>query len=198
MSFNKVQILFFFFLANVVFVAQSKSNFEVFNQLVDSSAVSLSSKISNLNSIYSLSNNTVKEYSVLNERVENSLVRKGVKITHNKSENKVSYSILQATVLYSDIFKDGLFGDYLIERKFILSGEYQIENSASVLNSDTFYYTVTDTIPYGHISFIENSSLPFTKSTLPAEPFFPSILEPVVAITAVAVTVLLFFSVRSK
>jgi hypothetical protein len=198
MSVKKVQIMFFFFLVNVVFVAQSKSNLEVFNELVDSSAVSLSLKILNSNSVYSLSNNTVKEYSTLDTRVENSLIRNGIKITHNKSESKVSYSILQATVLYSDIFKDGLFGDYLIERKFLLSGEYQIENSSSVLSSDTFYYTVTDTIPYDHIAFIENGSLPFTKGTLPAEPFFPSILEPVVAITAVVVTVVLFFSVRSK
>ena len=55
-----------------------------------------------------------------------------------------------------------------------------------------------DTISYDNFAFIENNSLPFTNANVPSEPFLPSIIEPVIAITAIAVTIILFFTVRTK
>ena len=192
------KILFFFLFISTSIFSQSRTNLEMLNALVDSSALSISSQISDSNFEYFLENQTVAEYSVLNKRVENSLVRNGIAVRLENANNKISYSISQASVNYSDLFKDGLFGGYLLERKFVLSGEFVIENSLSVLNADTFYYTVTDTIPFDNLNFVENNSLPFTKDNVPSEPLFPSMLEPIVAITAVVVTVILFFTVRSN
>ncbi len=190
-------ILFFLFISALTF-AQSRTNLEMLNKLVDSSAYAVSSKILDLNKEYNVEYEAVAEYSALNKRVKNSFVRNGIAVNFDNTINKISYSILLASVTYSDLFKDGLFGEYLLERKFILSGEYSIEKSSSVLSADTFYYTVTDTIPYNSLNLVENNSLPFTKSNVPPEPLFPSLLEPIVAVTAVVVTVVLFFTVRSN
>lgn len=194
----KTKILFFFLFISTSIFAQSRTNLEMLHTLVDSSALSISSQISDSNFEFFIENQTVAEYSVLNKRVENSIVRYGIAVSLDNANNKISFSISQASVNYSDLFKDGLFGGYLLERKFVLSGEFVIENSSSVLNADTFYYTVTDTIPFDNLNFVENNSLPFTKDNVPSEPLFPSMLEPIVAITAVVVTVVLFFTVRSN
>lgn len=194
----KTKSVLFFLLISTLVLAQSRTNLEMLNALVDSSTLSISSQISDSNFEYSIEHQTVAEYSALNKRVKNSLVRNGTAVSLDNTVNKISYSISQAGVNYSDLFKDGMFGGYLLERKFILSGEYVIEKSSSVLSADTFYYTITDTIPYNNLNFVENNSLPFTKSGVPSEPFFPSMLEPIIAITAVVVTVVLFFTVRSN
>ena len=193
-----IKILSFILLISVSLLAQSRTNLEVINMLVDSSALSISSQISDLYSKYKIDYQSVEEYSPLNNRIENSLVRNEIKISLENAENKISYSISKAGVTYSDLFKDGIVGGYLIERKFILQGEFTIKNSSSVLNADTFYYTAKDTIPHENVNFVENNSLPFTKGAVPSEPFFPSMLEPIVAITAVVITVVLFFTVRSN
>ncbi len=194
----KTKILILILFLSVSLLAQSRTNLEMINMLVDSSVLSISSRISDSHFEYNIDYQSVAEYSALNNRIENSLVRNEIKVNLDSSKNKISYSISQAGVTYSDLFKDGLVGGYLIERKFILQGEYTIKNSSSVLNADTFNYTVTDTIPYNNVNFVENNSLPFTKGTVPSEPFFPSMLEPIVAITAVVITVVLFFTVRSN
>ncbi len=194
----KFRIIIFIIFISVSLLAQSRTNLEMINILVDSSATSISSQITDPQFEFNIEYQTIAEYSSLNNRIENSLVRNKVKVNLDSSKNKISYSISHAGVTYSDLFKDGLLGGYLFERKFVLQGEYTIKNSSSVLNANTFYYTVTDTIPYENINFVENNSLPFTKGTVPSEPFFPSMLEPIVAITAVVVTVVLFFTVRSN
>ena len=194
----KTKILFYLLFISTSIFAQSRTNLEMFNSLVDSSVLSISFQISDSNFEYHVEYKTIAEYSALNNRVENSLVRNEIKVSLDNSTNLLSYKISQATVDYSDLFKDGLLGEYLLERKFVLSGEYTIENSSSVSSADIFYYTVTDTIPHEDLNFVENNSLPFTKGTVPSEPFFPSMLEPIVAITAVVVTVVLFFTVRSN
>ena len=74
-------------------------------------------------------------------------------------------------------------------------GNYYISTNQQVKD---FNLSTKDTINVEDVEIIEDRSYPFTQGELPAEPFFSSILEPVVAISAAAVTVILFFSVRSK
>lgn len=194
----KTKTLFFFLFIGISIFAQSRTNLEIINALVDSSTLVLSSQITDSIREYNIEYQTVAEYSMLNNRAENSFVRNGIAISLDKANNKISYSISKAGVNYSDLFKDGLLGGYLLERKIILSGEYVVENSSSILHADTFHYSVTDTIQFENRNFVENHSLPFTKGNVPSEPFFPSMLEPIIAITAVVVTVVLFFTVRSN
>ncbi|MDA3861677.1 MAG: hypothetical protein PF445_10655 [Melioribacteraceae bacterium] len=194
----KIITLFFLFIGSLVF-AQSKTNLEMIYGLIDSSAGVISNNINNHNLEFNTDVNSPNEYSQINQRILTSLVRNKVKLNLDSlAMNKINYSLSQVTVNYSDLFRDGLFGDYLLERNFILSGDFSIQNSSKISSADIFNYTITDTIPYSNFSFVENNSLPFTKGNIPEAPFLPSILEPVVAITAVVVTVILFFSVRSR
>jgi len=48
------------------------------------------------------------------------------------------------------------------------------------------------------VKSLENPNHPFTKGNIPAEPFFESIPEPVLAIGTAATAVILFFILRSK
>ncbi len=194
----KIKILLLLFTSSLLF-AQGKTNLEMINRLVDSSSIKIASKITNKNVEYSLQLNSVAEYKELNGIILTSITKNGIKLNTNSTKtNRINYSITQAGVEYSNLFRDGLFGNYLLERNFVLSGNYSIQNSSSVLDANTFYFTVTDTIPYDRLISVENNSLPFTKGKAPEAPFIPSILEPAIAIATVVVTVILFFSVRSK
>ena len=179
--------------------SQTLSNLERINLLVDVSTEEIYSKQQDTIDSYSFVNKTPSEFSVLNSRVIAVLSKNGIKIDNDSSQsNKINYTISHAGVEYSDLFRDGLFGEYLLERKFHLMGNYVVEQNDVVINSDTFEISKMDTINYNNYAFIENNSIPFTKANVPSEPFLPSIIEPVIAITAVAVTIILFFSVRSK
>lgn len=191
-------ILLLFCLA-ISLSGQTKSNLEIINGLIDSSISRIEIGDINNAKTFTLQNNSPNEYLSLNERTISALVKKGILINRDISEtNKINYSITQASVSYPTIFRDGILGDYLLERKVVLSGNYSIEVASLFSNADTFTYEITDTIKYSNISFVENSSVPFTKAKVPPTPLFPSLIEPIVAISAVAVTVILFFSVRSK
>jgi len=144
-------------------------------------------------------NKTPSEYSILNNRVIAGLSKNRIKIDNDSSHsNQIDYLISHEGVEYSDLFRDGLFGEYLLERKFDIMGNYVVEKTGIVISSDTFEISKMDTISYNSFAFIENNSLPFTNANVPSEPFLPSIIEPVIAITAIAVTIILFFTVRSK
>ncbi len=179
--------------------SQTLSNLERINLLVDVSTDEISSAMNDTTNNYIVENKTLNEYSNLNNRVIAGFSKNEIKLESNSSQsNKINYTISHAGVEYSDLFRDGLFGEYLLERKFDLMGNYVVEKNGVVISSDIFEIIKIDTVRYDEFSFIENSSLPFTNANVPSEPFFPSIVEPIIAITAVAVTIILFFSVRSK
>jgi hypothetical protein len=193
-----VKIIIMFFVSTFL-LGQTKSNLEVINGLVDSSISIIERSITNNSESFTLKNNSPSEYAGLNSRVITALAKKGVQLNIDSiQDNKINYTISQTMVSYPSLFRDGIFGEYLLERNILISGDYSIESGKKVSAANTFNFEVTDTIKYSNFSFIENSSLPFTKGNVPPSPLFPSIFEPIVAISAVAVTVLLFFSVRSK
>ena len=102
----------------------------------------------------------------------------------------------KAEVEYSEQERDGWFGDYFVPRTVFLQGNYF--NSYSGKGLQEFNISVMDTVNVENIGEFENDSFPFTKGEVPAEPFFSSLLEPVIAIGVAAAAVVLFFSVRSK
>lgn len=191
-------ILVALFLTSDIF-SQTISNLERINLLVDISTEEISFALQDTIDGYKIVNDTPSEYSILNNRVIASLSKNRIKLGDDSSHsNKISYIISHAGVQYSDLFRDGLFGEYLLERKFDLMGNFIVEKKGVVISSNTFEISKMDTVNYNNFAFIENNSLPFTKASVPSEPFLPSIIEPVIAITAVVVTIILFFTVRSK
>jgi hypothetical protein len=55
-----------------------------------------------------------------------------------------------------------------------------------------------DTIKVDDIKNLENISFKFTTGSLPPEPFFSGLFEPVFALGTAAAAVILFFTIRSK
>jgi hypothetical protein len=140
--------------------------------------------------------NLGNDYSLFANQIRGKLIRSQIQITNNDSDaTQVNFVLDYAIVEYSEPEKDGFFGDFLAERIVKLSGNYFISGKSQI---NKFNLVDKDTVNVEDVGNLENRSYPFTQGNLPAEPFFSSILEPVVAISAVAVTVILFFSVRSQ
>jgi len=99
-------------------------------------------------------------------------------------------------VEYGEIFRDGWFGTHYVERFSTISGNYLHTFSGG--EKKEFEITNVDTIKVENIKILENDSFPFTKGTIPPEPFLSGVAEPIIAIGTAAAAVALFFIIRSK
>jgi hypothetical protein len=196
----KKSLRFLFFLIPFSLSAQSESpsNIDVFYTLVDSAADLVIRDLEDVKTI-SLELNFGIDYSVFANRVRGKLLRSGDQVVSEQIEGrgvvKVNLVLDNSYVSYSEPEKDGMFGDFYTQRTIKLSGNYFISKNSEVKE---FVFTDNDIIKVDDIEELENRSYPFTHGDLPAEPFFSTLWEPIAAIGAAALTVILFFTVRSK
>ncbi len=178
--------------------SQTKSNLNIFYSMVDSSSSLLLSNVPNGNKKIEINMPPANTYFILNERLLNSLASKGIDIKPDSISRKlrVNYVIDNARVSYTNMSRNGVFGSYYVNRNITLSGSFIIIGSGTV--SKTFDYKYSDNVKLDSVKECENRALPFTHGELPAEPFFSSLVEPAIAVASAAVTVILFFTVRSK
>lgn len=178
--------------------SQITSNLDQFYTLVDSASDLLIKDLGDVKKV-NLELNFGVDYSVFANKVRGKLLRNGIQLVGDNpaEENfvRVNFVVDNSFVGYSEPEKDGVFGDFFTERNIELSGNYYISNRSKVKD---FKLTVIDTINVENVEEVENRSFPFTQGELPQEPFFSSLMEPIVAIGAAAITIILFFSVRSK
>ena len=178
--------------------AQSSSNLDRIYQLIDKSVDGISLKLDNSKE-YQIEFSLPSEYSILKNIVLNKFREKSkASFVENNSGRKLNYSIADAGIKYDKIFRKGFLGSYHVERNSFLEGSYSILHEGKVTIAEVFNYSETDTVKNSNLDELESRALPFTKSDRPAEPFLDSLLEPAVAIGTAAVTIFLFFSVRSK
>jgi hypothetical protein len=106
-----------------------------------------------------------------------------------KSEDltKIQIKIDSVKTEYTDLYRDGLFGDYKLVRKISIFYSNPQPKSNSII----------DTLTLDNFSSIENPAFPFTKSELPPEPFWQSLIEPLVYLGATISVVILLFTTRS-
>lgn len=149
--------------------------------------------------IYYFEYTSLPEYNILRNRAKASFSQ-NLPLTENESKSikSLSYNLEKAGVNYNKTFKDGFLGTYKVERVFTLKGSYIVYYKDEVTKSEDFNYTVSDSVDYDELKNLESISLPFARSEMPPEPLLPSLLEPAIAIAAIAVTVVLFFTVRSN
>jgi len=179
---------------------QSKTNLNIFKELVDSSVVSFVNYLPSSENQINLKLELGTSYSFFSNRILNDLLKKGIKVhiypSFKDDVSNVNYTIEEVKVHYSEIDRDGMFGDFLMPRKLSLKGNFSIDKKN--IFTKNFNYTFLDTVNVNAVKSLENESFPFTKGEVPAEPFFSSITEPVIAISSAAVAVILFFTIRSK
>lgn len=181
--------------------SQVKTNLEVVESLVSQSVNEIDKDLQTANSsLVAFKFNSAMDYDVLKNVVINYLQEKKYTITEITDSTKIEidYNILEVKVEYPAIFRDGLFGDYLLSRNIFLKGSYSLNKNSVFGKIKNFSFNKADTIAYNDINDVENIAYTFTSSEVPEEPFFSSALEPVLAIGTAAAVVYLFFNIRSK
>jgi hypothetical protein len=195
---KSLRFLFVLLFFQTAAYSQTISNLDQFYTLIDTATNQLIKDLGDAKKV-NLELNFGVDYSVFANKVRGKLLKSGVQLIGDNSEDqnfvRVNFVVDNSFVGYSEPEKDGIFGDFFTQRTLELSGNYFISNKSQVKD---FKLTVVDTINVENVEEVENRSYPFTQGELPPEPFFSSLLEPIVAIGAAAVVVILFFSVRSK
>lgn len=194
--FRSCIIVIFFFSA---ICSQTSDNLTSFNLLVDSLVNDINRQISSTETI-SIKTTMPDSYFSFRGRIISGFRSLGKEVLTRNIDSGyiVDISLENAKTIYSDLFKEKLFGDFKVKRVISLTGNYNISQDGIISISDEINYLKSDTVDYDDIKSLENNSHPFTKGEIPSEPFFSSLFEPVIAISAAALTVILFFTVRSK
>ncbi|NMB80520.1 MAG: hypothetical protein GYA14_01745, partial [Ignavibacteria bacterium] len=116
---------------------------------------------------------------------------------NDSSETKLEHTIKNIRVEYSNPYKDGFFGDLLIERIIKIDANLILSDKSGIKTYD-MNDSYKDTVEVESIGRIENPAIPFTQSAIPELPFFSNLLEPIIVVGTLIVTIILFFTVRSK
>jgi hypothetical protein len=180
--------------------AQVKTNIEIITKLIDETVNDVKQNLpADLNEL-TLNFYSSDDYSVLKSKIVSSFQNKSITLVNSPANEgtNLDLTLEDAKIEYTDSFRDGLFGTYLVERKTEISGSYFITKSGKSNDVIQFERSNLDTLEYDQIVNIENRSIPFTQADPPGEPFFSNLLEPAVALGAAAVTIYLFFTVRSN
>jgi hypothetical protein len=180
--------------------SQTQSNLEIFYNLADSAAYNAAKNIPKNDTTVKLDLGTGSIYSIFNNRIMESFQKAGKFILSGLKYDSIGANVIlridKTNINYGEAFQKRLFGDFYAQREISISGNYIL--FSPVLSPHNFNYTYTDTVNIDDIKKIENLGFPFTGGKSPAEPLLASIYEPVIAIGAAALTVILFFTIRSK
>ena len=194
------EFIFILFISPIVVFAQTKTNLEVLYSLNDSLAKQIIAEIPDGQNQMILKLNLGESYSIFSNHIQNGIVKSGKEIIntppHKLNLPEINIVMEEAGTDYGELDRNGWFGDYYVPRTIFIKGNYL--NTSHQNGLQTFYIFSIDTVKVDGIEKLENDSFPFTKGKIPAEPFFSSLWEPVIAIGVAAVAVILFFSVRSQ
>lgn len=195
---KSLRFLFFAIIFQASIFSQPVSNLDKFYDLVDSASTKFVNDLNTTNKV-KLELTLGSDYVLFANQIRGKILKRGIElISDDQSANNfvtASFVIDNASVTYSAPEREGFFGSFYTERVLQLSGNYFITSNQNI---KAFNLVDKDTINVEDVEKLENRSYPFTHGELPPEPFFSSLLEPIVAIGAAAVTIILFFSVRSK
>jgi len=180
--------------------SQTKTNLEVFYSLTDSLVHKIVSEIPANENQFLLNLNLGESYSLFENQIRTSFRKYGKEIPAHLPNDlyipHVNIVFEKAGVEYGEMFKDGWFGSHYVQRYETISGNYLQSSSESIKKE--FEITHLDTVKVEEIKNLENDSFPFTKDTIPSEPFLSGFAEPLIAIGTAAAAVVLFFTIRSK
>lgn len=179
--------------------AQDKTNLEVIKGLIGKSVDALiPAEFKKENKVF-LSYSSPESYSFLKNMV---IEKGGSSIGFNPqaegSDYIFSYALEDVKVKYSDCFTKSFLGRNYVEREVVLTGLAGFNPAGGSVSSARFTHSAKDTVEYGGLKELASPAYPFTNPEIPDEPFFSSILEPVIAVGVAVTTIYLLFTVRSK
>ena len=111
----------------------------------------------------------------------------------------VSIGIRNMGAAYEDVRRDGLFGARIVTRTVFMEADVSVANrtSGELLHRTTVNRSRRDDVRVDDLSRLEEPGLTWTTAKVPPEGFFSSALEPLITVGAIAVAVILLFTVRS-
>ncbi|MCU0371733.1 MAG: hypothetical protein MUE56_00635 [Ignavibacteria bacterium] len=103
------------------------------------------------------------------------------------------------TLRYTDIVTKNVFSDDYIKRYLKSSFKIRFLNEkGELLKEKTFSKEYRDEINFVSLESAERSDYSFTKSAVPEKPFMSKIFVPAIVVAVSALTIILFFAIRSK
>jgi hypothetical protein len=184
--------------------AQPSTNLEIFYELIDSAASQTAEEILLITPEVSLTVDLGTYYTLFENSIFSGLNKNGLKVKRGSEKTdsvpRLNFVIFDAEVTYGEHERDGFLGSFVVSREVSLRGSYLLTSyeESSITKMSELSFSYSDKVKVEDIEKIENRSYPFTIGIIPQEPFFSSLLEPVIAVGAAALAVILFFSVRSK
>ena len=179
---------------------QTLTNLEMFYSLTDSLVDQINLEIPSNEKRILLTLNLGQNYSLFSNNIKEKFRKSGKEILEQPPDElnfpHVDIVLEGAGVEYGEMFRDGWFGTHYIQRYSTIFGNYLQTFSES--GKREFEITKVDTVKVEDLKYLENDSYPFTKGTIPSEPFLSGFAEPLIAIGTAAVVIVLFFTVRSK
>jgi hypothetical protein len=111
----------------------------------------------------------------------------------------VAAGIRSMGVAYENVRREGLFGDRELTRTVFMEADISVvdRTSGEILHRAAVRRSRQDDVLVEDIPRLEEPGLKWTTANVPPEGFFSSVLEPVITIGAIAVAVILLFTVRS-
>ncbi|MBA4310776.1 MAG: hypothetical protein C0425_10650 [Chlorobiaceae bacterium] len=194
---KKIILITFLVVLNISSFAQQKTNIEIFFELSDSVAVVMNDFVKTDDDLF-VQFNLVGDYKIFENRIITNLsnVRKNFLFLESGQKNKLILSFERVVTNFSEPFRISIFGDHKVERRLNIKGTLNLIGETN--STKNFSITHKDTLDYSSVNEVISEGFPFTKDTIPEPPFFSSIIEPIALISAAAITIYLFFSVRSR
>lgn len=193
-------ILTLTFLSTSEVASQSKTNLDIFYSLTDSLVDQINSEIPSSEKKILLTLNLGQSYSLFSNSIKERFKQSGKEILEQPPDElnipHIDIVMEGAGVEYGGMFRDGWFGTHYIQRYSTIFGNYL--QTFSDTGKKEFEITKIDTVKVDELKYLENESFPFTKGTIPPEPFLSGFAEPLVAIGVTAAVIVLFFTVRSE
>lgn len=109
------------------------------------------------------------------------------------------FGVADARVTYANLRRDGFLGQRVLDRnvKLTLRGKIVDRRTGALLSIREWTEERDDVVGISQIESLETLGVPMTKGTIPPEGFFSGLAEPLVVLGAIAVAVVLLFSIRS-
>ncbi len=136
---------------------------------------------------------------MLEEAIRNGLASGGARAGDASFDLVAEFGILEMRVSYENIRRDGFMGPRIMDRLVSVSLHATISDSASTreLFAGDRRDALRDTVLVSEAGRLETPILPVTVGSLPEEGVFENIAEPFIVLAAVAVAMVLLFTVRS-
>lgn len=124
-----------------------------------------------------------------------------VRTASDESVNSIffEFMVIELSVKYRKVDRAEAFGNRTIERSVTtaLAGKMYQRSTGELHYAGTIRKTTDDFIAKNDIERVEHAQISVTQGSRPPGGFMKKILEPAVVITATAIAIYLFFSVRS-